>query len=479
MADKLAPYRGKRSAVRTPEPVPAAGPLPRGHDDTFVIQEHHARALHWDFRLEHGGVLVSWAVPKGLPLDPKDNRLAVHTEDHPLEYADFAGHIPAGEYGAGEVSIWDRGAYELEKWTDDEVKVVLHGQRVEGRYVLIHTKGTQWLMHRMDPPPADRTAPPDLIRPMMATLGELPPKAQDGRYGYELKWDGVRAVVYAEGGRVRALSRNDLYVTAAYPELRAFAEALGSTTAVFDGELVAFDRSGRISFGALQPRMHVQDAARVRRLAAQTPVTYVIFDLLHLDGRDTTKLPYRQRRELLEGLGLSGAHWDTPPYTEGGGTRLLETSREQGLEGVVAKLLDSAYEPGRRSRAWIKVKNLRTQEVVVAGWRPGQGNRADTIGALLLGIPGPDGLRYVGSVGTGFTRQMLDDLRQRLSKLERSTSPFAEALPTRDAKDAHWVTPKLVGEVRFTEWTRDGRLRHPAWRGLRPDKSPSEVVPES
>ncbi|GAA1422306.1 non-homologous end-joining DNA ligase [Catellatospora coxensis] len=479
MADKLAPYRGKRSAARTPEPVPAAGPVPRGHDDTFVIQEHHARALHWDFRLEHGGVLVSWAVPKGLPLDPKDNRLAVHTEDHPLEYADFAGHIPEGEYGGGEVLIWDRGTYDLEKWSDREVKVVLHGHRVQGRYVLIRTRGTQWLMHRMDPAPADRTAPPDLVRPMTATLGELPPKAQDSRYGYELKWDGVRAVVYVEGGRVRAMSRNDLDVTAAYPELRAFGEALGSTTAVFDGELVAFDSSGRISFGALQPRMHVQDAARVRRLAARTPVTYVLFDLLHLDGRDTTELPYRQRRELLEGLGLSGAHWDTPPYTEGGGQRLLETSREQGLEGVVGKLLDSVYEPGRRSRAWIKVKNLRTQEVVVAGWRPGQGSRADTIGALLLGIPGPDGLRYAGSVGTGFTRQMLDDLRQRLSRLERRTSPFAGALPARDAKDAHWVTPKLVGEVRFTEWTRDGRLRHPAWRGLRPDKSPSDVVPES
>ncbi|MFC7241079.1 non-homologous end-joining DNA ligase [Catellatospora aurea] len=479
MADKLAPYRGKRSAARTPEPVPEAGPLPRGHDDTFVIQEHHARALHWDFRLEHGGVLVSWAVPKGLPLDPKDNRLAVHTEDHPLEYADFAGHIPEGEYGGGEVAIWDRGTYDLEKWSDREVKVVLHGHRVQGRYVLIRTRGTQWLMHRMDPPPADRTAPPDLVRPMMATLGELPSKAQDGRYGYELKWDGVRAVVYVEGGRVRAMSRNDLDVTAAYPELRAFGEALGSTTAVFDGELVAFDSSGRISFGALQPRMHVQDAARVRRLAARTPVTYVLFDLLHLDGRDTTKLPYRQRRELLEGLGLSGAHWDTPPYTEGGGRRLLETSREQGLEGVVAKLLDSAYEPGRRSRAWIKVKNLRTQEVVVAGWRPGQGNRADTIGALLLGIPEPAGLRYVGSVGTGFTRQMLDDLRVRLSKLERKTSPFAAGPPIREARDAHWATPKLVGEVRFTEWTRDGRLRHPAWRGLRPDKSASDVVPES
>lgn len=479
MADKLATYRGKRAATRTPEPVPAPGPLPRGHDDTFVVQEHHARALHWDFRLERGGVLVSWAVPKGLPLDPKDNRLAVHTEDHPLEYASFAGAIPAGEYGAGRVTIWDRGGYECEKWTDDEVKVVLHGQRVQGRYVLVRTRGTQWLMHRMDPAPADRAPLPALVRPMMATLGELPPPAQDDRYGYELKWDGVRAVVYVEGGRVRALTRNDLDVTATYPELRVLGEALGATSVVLDGELVAFDKAGRISFGALQPRMHVQDAARVRRLAAQTPVTYVVFDLLHLDGRDTVDLPYRQRRELLEGLRLSGPHWDTPPYTEGGGPRLLDTSREQGLEGVVAKRLDSAYEPGRRSRAWIKVKNLRTQEVVIAGWRPGQGNRADTVGSLLLGLPGPDGLRYAGSVGTGFTRQMLDDLRRLLRPLERRTSAFAADPPSRDVRDAHWVTPKLVGEVRFTEWTRDGRLRHPAWRGLRPDKSPADVVPES
>lgn len=479
MADKLAPYRRKRSAARTPEPVPAAGPLPRGRDDTFVIQEHHARALHWDFRLERGGVLVSWAVPKGLPLDPKDNRLAVHTEDHPLEYAGFAGSIPEGEYGAGEVELWDRGVYECEKWTDDEVKVVLHGQRVQGRYVLIHTRGTQWLVHRMDAAPAGHSPLPELVRPMLATLGELPPPAQDRRYGYELKWDGVRAIVYAEGGRVRALTRNDLDVTAAYPELRAFGEALGATSAVFDGELIAFDAAGRVSFGALQPRMHLQDAARVRRLAASTPVTYVLFDLLHLDGRDTTKLPYRQRRELLEGLGLSGPHWDTPPYTEGGGPRLLETSREQGLEGVMAKLLDAPYEPGRRSRAWLKIKNLRTQEAVIVGWRPGQGSRADTIGSLLLGIPGPDGLVYAGSVGTGFTRQMLDDLRSRLSKLERKASPLATPPPARDARDAHWVSPKLVGEVRFTEWTRDGRLRHPAWRGLRPDKSPSDVARES
>lgn len=327
--------------------------------------------------------------------------------------------------------------------------------------------------------PAGPVPLPELVRPMLATLGELPPAAQDGRYGYEFKWDGVRAIGYARDGRVRALTRNDLDVTAAYPELRAFGAALGATSAVFDGELIAFDAAGRVSFGALQPRMHVLDAARVRRLAASTPVTYVLFDLLHLDGRDTMGLPYRQRRELLEGLGLSGPHWDTPPYTAGGGPRLLAASREQGLEGVMAKLLDAPYTPGRRSRAWLKIKNLRTQEAVLVGWRPGQGSRADTIGSLLLGIPGPDGLVYAGSVGTGFTRQMLDDLRVRLSSLERPDSPLAAPPPARDARGAHWVSPQLVGEVRFTEWTRDGRLRHPAWRGLRPDKSPSDVVRES
>ncbi|GHJ44708.1 hypothetical protein Cs7R123_20500 [Catellatospora sp. TT07R-123] len=478
MADRLAPYRAKRSAARTPEPVPGEGPLPRGADDTFVIQEHHARALHWDFRLEHGGVLVSWAVPKGLPTDPHRNRLAVHTEDHPLEYARFAGTIPAGEYGGGTVTIWDRGTYDCETWTDDEVKVVLHGQRAHGRYALIRTRGDQWLMHLMDAGAPDRQALPALVRPMLATPGELPAPARDADYGYEFKWDGVRAVAYAEGGRVRLVSRNDLDVTAAYPELRSLGEALGPVAAVFDGEIVAFDAAGRVSFGALQPRMHLRDAAAVRAAAARTPVTYVLFDLLFLDGQDTTGLPYRRRRELLESLGLRGPHWDAPPHTEGGGPDLLAAAREQRLEGVVAKLLDSAYLPGRRSRDWIKVKNVRTQEVVVGGWRPGKGNRADTIGSLLLGIPEGRSLRYVGQVGTGFTRAALAELLGQLRRRSRATSPFDPPPPAREAAEAHWTTPNLVGEVMFTEWTRDDRLRHPSWRGLRPDKSPREVVRE-
>jgi bifunctional non-homologous end joining protein LigD len=288
--------------------------------------------------------------------------------------------------------------------------------------------------------------------------------------------DGLRAVSYVDGGRVRLMTRNDLEVTATYPELGALGEALGSTSVVLDGEIVAFDRStGRVSFAALQPRMHVQNPAQARRLSEQVPVTYHLFDVLYLDGRITIGLSYQQRRELLESLELRGPRWDTPPYCRGGGAKALAASIEQGLEGVVAKRLDSVYEPGRRSRAWIKVKHANVQEVVIGGWRPGKGWRAATIGSLLLGIPEAGGLRYVGRVGTGFTREMLDDLYRRLRGLERRTSPFTGPLPAADAKDARWVTPKLVGEVRFSEWTRDGRLRHPTWRGLRADKSPDEV----
>jgi len=494
--DKLAAYRGKRSAARTPEPVPQPGPLPTGGDDTFVIQEHHARRLHWDFRLERGGVLVSWALPKGLPTDPRRNHLAVPTEDHPLEYASFEGEIAAGEYGGGRVSIWDRGGYECEKWSDREVMVVLHGTRAQGRYVLFRTEDDSWLIHRMAPkastasriaasphataPTRTPTPTADLVRPMLATPGPLPPAARDAEYGYELKWDGVRAVVYVEHDRVQVLGRRDRDATNAYPELGGLGAVLAGTSVVLDGEIVAFDRTtGRVSFAALQRRMHVQDPVRVRRLVEQVPVTYLAFDLLHLDGRSTVRVPYRQRRELLEQLDLRGPRWDTPPYFEGGGADVLAASAQHGLEGVVAKRLDSVYQPGRRSRSWIKTKNIATQDVVIGGWKPGKGRRADTVGSLLLGVPGDGGLEYVGHVGTGFTDAVLDDLHRRLTGLERRGSPFAERLEPQVAKDARWAAPELVGEVAFAEWTPDGRMRHPTWRGLRRDLGADEVVRET
>lgn len=315
---------------------------------------------------------------------------------------------------------------------------------------------------------------------MLAVPGALPPRRRDADFGYELKWDGVRAVGYIGGSRLRLLSRSDRDVAPSYPELADLAAATGGHTAVLDGEVVALDSAGRPSFGELQSRMHVADPNQARRLSAITPVTYLFFDLLVLDGRSLLGLPYRDRRELLEGMALRGPRWDTPPYFTGGGPEVLALSRVQGLEGVIAKRLASDYQPGRRSTDWIKVKNLRTQEVVLGGWKPGQGGRARTFGSLLLGVPGPAGLEYVGHVGTGFTDRVLTDLAARLRRLERPASPFVPgAVPARDARDAHWVNPSLVGEVVFGDWTRDGRLRHPSWRGLRPDKDPESVRRES
>jgi bifunctional non-homologous end joining protein LigD len=480
---ELKTYRSKRDAARTPEPVPAADPevgAAPGGGLSFVIQEHHATALHWDFRLERDGVLVSWALPKGLPTDPSTNHLAIHTEDHPLEYGGFSGEIPAGEYGGGKVMLWDHGSYDCVAWTDRKVEVVLHGQRASGRYVLFPTgrRDRDWMIHRKDPAPAGTEPMPTLIRPMLlTTITELP--RDDDNYGYEFKWDGVRSIVFVDGGRPRAMSRNDIDVTASYPELRAMAESLGSTRVILDGEIVALDHDGRPSFGHLQSRMHVTGAAQVRRAAQLTPATFLAFDLLYLDGHPLLDEPYEKRREALEALELSGPSWQTPPWFRGGGAAVWKASQQQQLEGIVAKRLDSRYVPGKRSDTWRKLKNVRTQEVIVAGWKLGAGRRAGTFGSLLLGVNDESGLVYVGHVGTGFDERALRTLTAELTARAVDEQPFAVPPPRADVRDAHWVAPTLVGEVGFSEWTGDGRLRHPAWRGLRPDKDPAEVVRES
>jgi bifunctional non-homologous end joining protein LigD len=285
--------------------------------------------------------------------------------------------------------------------------------------------------------------------------------------------------VRVEGGRVVLISRNGNEMSTSYPEIRGLGEQLGTTQALLDGEIVAFDTKGRPDFGLLQQRMHVGSVAAARRLAARTPVVFLAFDVLHLDGRATMELPYARRRELLDGLHLDGPAWQTPPAFTGGGADAVRASQDHGLEGVVAKRTQSRYTPRRRSPDWIKVKNVRTQEVVVGGWRPGKGRRSGTVGSLLLGLPDGNGLRYIGQVGTGFTESMLADLHTRLTRLARKSSPFVPEIPRADARDANWVTPRLVGEVAFGEWTEGGRLRHPSWRGLRPDKRAGQVVRES
>ncbi len=526
--DKLATYRSKRSADRTPEPIPKPTTddnLPQGSDDTFVIQEHHATALHWDFRLERSGVLVSWAVPKGIPTSTSHNRLAVQTEDHPLEYASFAGTIGQGEYGGGEVTIWDSGHYTCEKWRDDEVIVTLSGERATGRFALIRTKGrrglqggeNQWLMHRTKnqpdlpevtprpggkfgadrriqrpgaprakpaeatdrplvgpatDPPARQAAPH--LEPMLATAGTLADVAH-GTWRFEGKWDGVRALVELNAGRYRLVSRNGNEMTDLYPELAEVQHLMDGHIAVLDAEIVAFDGQGVSDFSLLQRRMKLTKAAEIERTANTVPVELLVFDVLYLDGISLLAKTYDDRRRVLEALPLDGRSIRVPPQLAGPASEALVRSRDDRWEGVVAKRADSPYLPGKRGGQWIKLKNQSVQEVVVVGWRPGAGRRAGGIGSLLLALPAGGGFEYVGKVGTGFTDAELDDLRRLLEPLNQKPSPVTSLMPRAETVDARWVRPELVGEVIFANWTGDGRLRQASWRGLRTDKKVEDI----
>jgi DNA ligase D-like protein (predicted ligase)/DNA ligase D-like protein (predicted polymerase)/DNA ligase D-like protein (predicted 3'-phosphoesterase) len=458
--DRLTKYRSMRDASKTPEPVHGTKPA-IAQGNTFVIQEHHARRLHYDFRLERDGVLVSWAVPKNLPDTPAVNHLAVHTEDHPLEYATFEGTIPKGEYGAGKVIIWDSGTYEAEKFRDDEVIVTLHGNRISGRYALIQTNGDQWLAHRMKD---QKVFAFDELTPMLASEGSVT-NLKASQWAFEGKWDGYRLLVDADHGTVRLRSRRGRDVTHEYPQLRALAADLADHHVVLDGEVVALDASGVPRFSEMQNRVRA------------TRVEYWAFDLLYLDGRSLLRAKYQDRRQLLETL-AGGAGLVVPDLLPGDGAEALEYSRKRRWEGVVAKKRDSTYQPGRRSASWIKDKHWHTQEVVIGGWRAGEGGRTSGIGSLLMGIPDKGGLRYAGKVGTGFTERDLANLKRTLAPLRTDEPPFNARLPTKDAKGVTFVEPTLVGEVRYSEWTSDGRLRQPSWRGLRPDKAPDEVRKE-
>ena len=528
--DRLATYRSMRDPDRTPEPVPAEPPRPRTSEQpSFVIQEHHARRLHYDFRMEHDGVLVSWAVPKGVPTDTKVNHLAVQTEDHPIEYGSFEGIIPHAEYGGGEVIIFDTGTYELEKWRDGrEVIATLHGTKDGGvgtgcKIALIHTGGrggqpeNHWLMHLMsgsptEPQPAtpeqlralheqaardddlvwhsDRgdqsTAsgppdPPDFppeIKPMLASTAEPSDFHQPEEWAFEMKWDGVRAVCYLAGGQAKILSRRGLDSSVSYPEIIDALQGIDLDNAILDGEIVALDDHGRPSFSRLQNRMNVTQPADVARARRTTPVQLVIFDIMYLDGRSLVKEPYHERRQRLEKL-ITGGRIQLPPSFDGDLDTALTASETLGLEGIVAKRRSSIYQAGSRGRTWLKIKNFKTQEVVIGGWRTGNGRRAHTVGSLLIGVPDEQGrLRYAGRVGSGFSDAELDRITDQFRSMAREDCPLQD-VPRIDTRDAHWIEPTLVGEVSYGEWTDDHRLRHPVWRGWRPDKKPDEVRIES
>jgi bifunctional non-homologous end joining protein LigD len=519
-------YHQKRDFTRTPEPsgrTAKAAPATGRRKMRFVVQMHRATRLHYDFRLEADGVLASWAVPKGPTLVSGDRRLAMHVEDHPLDYRDFEGNIPAGQYGAGSVIVWDRGTYSLAEGEDPaaeiaagKIKFVLHGKKLHGEFTLVKIKaregesGEPWLLikdrdeysdAKYDPSKhpesvksgktladiaADKRAPtwqskatsrhatarrrskPErdpLPHPKALMLATLVDEAfDDPEWLFEIKWDGYRALCTVDAdGKLTLVSRNGLDMLARFPDLSALSTAFASVPVMVDGEIVSLDSHGRSSFQRLQESQK-----------KPAGLTYAAFDLLYADGTDLRSKPLEERKALLErlirddGLALYSKH------VVGRGIALFENARKRGLEGIIGKKRSSAYQE-RRSRDWVKIKTGHEQEFVVGGWTDPKGSRKG-FGALLLGVYGQGQLRYVGSVGTGFSTKLLSELSARLRKMERKTSPFANEVDVRPRP--HWASPELVVEVRFSEWTRDGYLRQPAYLGLRPDKRARDVVAE-
>ena len=467
---KLTEYKRKRDPNKTAEPFGSkrAG---KTKDPIFVVQRHDARRLHYDFRLERDGALASWAVPKGVPLEAGQQNLAVHVEDHPLEYATFAGEIPKGQYGAGTVEIWDHGTYELlEEKKNGGLTVRLHGERLQGTWALIpaHLSGDEknWLLLRKrdDSAPVARPAGTRRYAPMLATPAEDVPRGAN--WLYEVKWDGYRALADVSGGEATLTSRRGNDLTARFNHVaKEIAKAVKTPDAVLDGEVCALDDSGRSSFSAMQQGK------------ADTPLVYYVFDVLEIDGEPLVDLPLVERRRRLEQLLDRRNRCVRLSETFDDGAALLEAADEQGLEGILAKRLDSRYVQGNRTRDWLKIKTHGEQEFVIAGFTKGTGRRASSFGSLVLGYYRGGELVYAGNVGTGFSSKEIDKLLDKLRPLKRPTSPFPEVPKMAKVRksDVIWVEPKLVCEVEFAEWTHDGRLRAPSYQGLREDKAPEDV----
>jgi bifunctional non-homologous end joining protein LigD len=457
----------------TTEPAPGEA-TPTGN--SFVIHKHRATRLHYDVRLERDGGLPSWAVPKGLPTAKGDKRLAVQTEVHPLEYGKFEGTIPEGHYGAGEVRIFDDGWYEPVEWTDTKVSFLLHGRRYPGlEFHFVKTR-TDWLAFLASAQTAPLIAQPPRFEPMLAEGGWEP--FDDDRWWFEPKLDGIRCLAELSTGETVLRTRTGRDATEQYPEIHMVHELIDQVNAVIDGEIVAFDDGGRPSFEVLQQRMNLSGQRAIARAAKTIPVSLVVFDLLWLDGNDTTGLPLERRRELLDLITEQDHRLQVTAHVAGQGKALAEQARGLGLEGVMAKRLGSTYLPGRRSPDWRKIKLMNTQSCVILGWTAGKGGRAGSFGALLVGAIVDDELRWVGQVGSGFTDRMLADLMAKLEPLVRSDPPIDDP-KLAAVKDATFVEPELVCEVRFLEMTKSTRkMRAPSFRGLRPDVPPEDCVLE-
>ncbi len=463
---ELREYRRKRDPKQTPEPF---GGKKRGKQPIFVVQRHDARRLHYDFRLERNGALASWAVPKGVPLEPGEQHLAVHVEDHPLEYATFEGVIPKGQYGAGPVEIWDSGTYELvEEKKNGGLTVRLEGKRLQGTWALVPAKLSgdpkNWLIVRK----RDESAPAPRKRadykPMLATLAREVPKGSG--WLFEVKWDGYRAIGRVAGGNATLTSRNGNDLSERFPSVaKALEKAVKTPDCVLDGEVCALDEHGRATFSAMQQGK------------PGTTYVYFVFDLLEVEGEPLIDRPLTERRKRLEQLLDRSTRAVQLSEAFDDGEALFEAAEKQGFEGVIAKRADSHYLPGKRTRDWLKIKTEQRQEFVIAGYTKGQGRRANTLGSLILAVNRGGDLVYVGNCGTGFTDAEIKKLLTKLKPLGRKDPPFrvVPKMPKVRKGDVVWVEPKLVCEVRFAEWTHDGHLRAPSYQGLREDKSAAEV----
>jgi bifunctional non-homologous end joining protein LigD len=515
---KLAEYQRKRRFDRSPEPSgKEAGPA---KENTFVVQKHAARRLHYDFRLAVNGTLKSWAVPKGPSLNSADKRLAVQTEDHPLEYAGFEGKIPEGNYGAGTVMVWDRGTFSVigdlgahEQIERGEIKFNLNGEKLRGSFVLVklrHSeKGNEWLLIKHkdaseDPvwnidehdgsamtgrtleeiaeelPPkrgaspiqpgelegARKSAMPSRVEPMLATLGEHP--FSDPNWLFEIKWDGVRASARIEDGALTLRSRTGTDITKRYPELCSFRQAFAASQAIIDGEIVALDAHGHSDFERLQERMHVR--APSEHMVSQIPVVYFAFDLLYCDGYDLRSAPLLERKQLLQRLLHASERFRYSDHQLEHGRELFELAKETGLEGIVAKRADSPY-ISERSTYWMKLKVTKTLDAVIGGWTE---SRTATLpfGSLLLGLYQGKNLRFIGHVGSGFDAKKLGELSGKLKELAASACPF-DVVPETNEKPS-WVSPALVARVKFSGWTQEYSLRHPVFLALREDARPTD-----
>ncbi|HET9000541.1 MAG TPA: non-homologous end-joining DNA ligase [bacterium] len=519
----LEEYQRKRRFSETPEPKGAPGAV-AGHPK-FVVQEHHARNVHWDLRLEMEGVLRSWAIPKGPSLDPAEKRLAVHVEDHPVEYGEFEGIIPPGNYGAGTVMLWDRGTYACvegdpaEAFRRGKLTLVMLGEKLRGEFHFVQTKrnnGRDWLLFKgkdqfatsdydpagtrsvksgrtieeiaadkdarwtsSEPAPPESTPAdpfPEPFRPMLAQSSEKP-FSREGWF-FEIKWDGVRALGFVRrrgaARDVAVYSRTGHRLNAQFPEIVETLAALDRDSVVLDGEIFAPDDRGKPDFVRLQQRLHLGQEADVREAAERIAVFYAVFDCLYLDGRDLRPLPFRERRRALEGLALPPGMLRSDAV-EGDGKTLFQAALQHGLEGIIAKRSTSAYRPGIRSADWQKIKVRRTLDAVVAGMTRGKGHRQGTFGALVLGQydPATGALVHIGQTGGGLRDDDLRLLRERLEPLVTTTCPFA--IPPTTLQPATWVKPEVVVEVEYLEFTPDGVLRAPVFKGVRDDVRASEV----